>query len=380
MSFRDFVVPYYEARLQHYERLDLHRCSEGELLGAAAEASALRKFLADLVEEGYADTAALITDRTDAAGRLQRFLSGALEILGPPPERERFYLMRKPVHVEIPSADKAFAGASEVSLHDYLEDLKTRPAGPVDISDCFDDPRQMRDWQDKTARVMVEMAGFLRWIDDWLAARPGMVPVPLLRDTLLIYLGLTWLGRQPLPLFISRAFADTWGSDHRIHNALADVVYRVLLEESACSLATMRRCFAEQLRGDPDVVPAAFIRACRHQLASLDVVGSPVFIESGVQGTFILSLLTLSDPAADILLYTTLPWLYDTYAPVVYQRNYNYLREMETILAHDHLFRFSAWRNGMTYVTESTDDRIRCLAAYEIHVFKHLVTQEFNAG
>ena len=54
----------------------------------------------------------------------------------------------------------------------------------------------MRRWQDKTALLMTEMAGFLRWLDDWLAARPGTVPVPLLRDTLLIHLGLTWLGRQ----------------------------------------------------------------------------------------------------------------------------------------------------------------------------------------
>ena len=166
---------------------------------------------------------------------------------------------------------------------------------------------------------MAEMTGFLRWIDDWLAARPGMIPVPLLRDTLLIYLGLTWLGRQALPLFVSRTFADTWGDDHRIHETLADVIYRVLLEQGACSLATMRQRFAEQLRDVPDVVSVPFMHACRQQLAALDGGGPPAFIESGVQGTFILPLLALSDPAAGMLLYTTVPWLYDTYAPIVYQ-------------------------------------------------------------
>ena len=45
-----------------------------------------------------------------------------------------------------------------------------------------------------------------------------------------------------------------------------------------------------------------------------------------------------------MLLYTTVPWLYDAYAPAVYQQNYNYLREMETIVARDHLSRFGAWR------------------------------------
>ena len=76
-----------------------------------------------------------------------------------------------------------------------------------------------------------------------------------------------------------------------------------------------------------------------------------------------------------MLLYTTVPWLYGTYAPSVYQPNYNYLREMETIVAHDHLFRFSAWRNGKVYVVESTDDRIRHLAMYEIRLFRQLVME-----
>lgn len=79
-------MPYYEARLKHYEGLDPGRCGERELL-------------ADLVEEGYTDTAALLWDRTGAAGRLQRFLGVTLEILGPPPERQRFYLIREPVRV-----------------------------------------------------------------------------------------------------------------------------------------------------------------------------------------------------------------------------------------------------------------------------------------
>lgn len=217
------------------------------------------------------------------------------------------------------------------------------------------------------------MAGFLRWIDDRLRARPDRVPVPLLRDTLLIYLGLTWLGRHPLPVFISRAFANTWNTNHPIHETLADIVYRVLLERGACSLATMRRRYAELLQGHPGVVPAPFMQACREQLASLGDGRAPAFIESGAQGTFILPLLALSGPSAGMLLYTTVPWLYRTYAPSVYQPNYNYLREMETIVAHDHLFRFSAWRNGRVYVVESTDGRMRRLAAYEIRLFRQLV-------
>ena len=244
MSFWAFIVPYYEGRLQHYEGLDLGRCAEGELLAAAREASALRKFIADLVEEGYTDTAALLGDGIGAAVRLRRFLGAALEVLGPPAERERFYLIPEAVRLQIPPTAEAFAGAPEISLHDYMDQLKALSSDPIDISGCFDDPRRMRRWEHKTAQVMAEMVGFLRWIDDRLRACPVMVPVPLLRDTLLVHLGLTWLGRQPLPVFISRTFANTWSTAHPIHETLADVVYRVLLEQGSCSLETMRRRFA----------------------------------------------------------------------------------------------------------------------------------------
>ena len=371
MSFLAFMVPYNEARLQHVEGLDLASCGEKELLAAAREASALRKFLADLVEEGYTDTAALLGDRTDAAGRLQRFLGAAFDILGPPPERERFYLVPEPAGIGIAPAGSAFNAAPETRLDDYLDDLNARSYAAADISDCFDDPGQMRRWQHKTTRVMTEMAGFLRWIDERLRARPGRIPVPMLRDTLLVYLGLAWLGRQPLPVLISRAFANAWATDHPIHEALADVVYRVLLEQGTCDFATLRRCFARHLLDPPGVVPSTFLRACREQLAPLDAGGAPLFIESGVQGTFILSLLALSGPSAGMLLYTTAPWLYGTYASMVYQPNYNFLREMETVVAHDH--RFSAWRDGRVYVVESTDERMRRLAMYEIGLFRRLV-------
>ena len=52
MSFVAFIAPYYAERLHFYERLDLTRCPEAELLDVAGEASALHKFLTDILEEG----------------------------------------------------------------------------------------------------------------------------------------------------------------------------------------------------------------------------------------------------------------------------------------------------------------------------------------
>ena len=53
MSFFTFVAHYYAERLHAYEHLDLTRCSAAELLDLAGEASALHKFLTDILEEGY---------------------------------------------------------------------------------------------------------------------------------------------------------------------------------------------------------------------------------------------------------------------------------------------------------------------------------------
>jgi hypothetical protein len=73
VSFSAFIAQYYEERLHAYERLDLARCAEAELLDIAGEASALHKSLTDLLEEGYPATVNRLIEQTDAMHRLQIF-------------------------------------------------------------------------------------------------------------------------------------------------------------------------------------------------------------------------------------------------------------------------------------------------------------------
>ena len=84
MSFSAFITPYYAERLHAYEHLDLKQCSEAELLDVAGEASALHKFLTDILEEGYTATVNRLVGQIDAINRLQRFLSLVLQHLGGP--------------------------------------------------------------------------------------------------------------------------------------------------------------------------------------------------------------------------------------------------------------------------------------------------------
>src|SRR5262252_5463458 len=59
--------------------------------------------------------------------------------------------------------------------------------------------------------------------------------------------------------------------------------------------------------------------------------------------------------------------------PIVFQKNYHYLREMETIVAHDHLFRLKTVQDGTVLVEETTNATAQCLALYEIQTFKAMV-------
>ena len=377
MSFVAFVAQYYAERLHWYERLDLTRYTETALLDVAGEASALHKFLIDILEEGYTTTVNRLVGQTDAINRLQRFLSTVLQHLGGPSERERFYLF--PDLIPLPQlTTETFAGGAMFELQAYLDRLDHLSDDPVDIAPCFEHVDQQQHWQAKTQVLMTEMVAFLHWICARLAQPVPEVPVPLLRDTLLIHLGLTWLRRSSVPvpaskpLMIGRKFADLCGNGRDIHGALGNVIYRILMDDHPHDLATLQRHFATAVHADP-AIPASFTQACRDYLATLALDGTPLFIESGVQGTFPLFLLSLIDNTGDMVFYTTTPWLYPTYAPVVFQKNYHYLREMETIVAHDHLFQLKTMQDGKVFVEETTNEVVHRLALYEIQTFKAML-------
>ena len=163
MSFFAFVAQYYEERLHFYERLDLTRCSEAELLDIAGEASALHKFLTDILEEGYTTTVNRLVGQTDAINRLQQFLSTVLQHLGGPSERERFYLF--PDLIPLPQlTTETFAGGATFELQAYLDRLDHQSDQPVDIAPCFEHADQQQRWQAKTQVLMTEMVAFLHWI------------------------------------------------------------------------------------------------------------------------------------------------------------------------------------------------------------------------
>jgi hypothetical protein len=160
VSFVAFVTQYYTERLHAYEHLDLKRYSEAELLDVAGEASALHKFLTDILEEGYTTTVNRLVGQINAMHRLQRFLSTVLRHLGEPSERERFYLFPDPIPLP-PLTTETFAGGATFELQAYLDRLDHQANQAVDITLYFECADQQQRWQAKTQVLMTEMVAFL---------------------------------------------------------------------------------------------------------------------------------------------------------------------------------------------------------------------------
>ena len=81
-----------------------------------------------------------------------------------------------------------------------------------------------------------------------------------------------------------------------------------------------------------------------------------------------------------MIFYTTTPWLYPAYAPIVFQKNYNCWREIETIVAHEHLFQLKTVQDGKVLVEETTNEAVRNLALYEIQTFKTMSRRWLTPG
>ncbi len=378
----EFLIEYYTAFLAKTDKLDIQQCTTDELRNQAAEASALRKLLLDYIEEGYTKLTTQLQDNTNALERLQAFLEAALAKLGTATEQALFYL--SPETFDFSNIQRTeFIPGDSFELHDYLQHLSKQSEQSVDITSCFDNLQEMQAWQRKTAIAMQELLNFLAWIVTYQKQQPERVPVALLRDTLLIYFGLHWLheARQipkaPVPLFLSRKFISALSNSEKTYFTLVSfTLYKILLETKPCDLSTLRQKFVQQASIHTDI-SSVFRHSSQEYLESLQLDAPPLLLETGLNGTFPLWVLTLTRNQGDFLLYTTAPWLYNIYQDIIFRKNYNYLRDLETIVIHDQLFQFDTYQTGRVSIRENRQTAIRQLALYELNTFRCLFNQQF---
>ena len=379
-----FLTKYYLTKLEIYEQFDYKNCSKDELFKLASRASSLRKMLLDFIEEEYTEFIKELVQKTDAINRLGQILEIALKQLGGGTERDYFYLYPKPIHIKA-LEEGNFGYGKYFELSEYLDLLDKRSENTINIASCFENAVQMQHWKEKTKILMLEMVDFLFWIVAQLQQHPKSVPVPLLRDTLLIYYGLVFLNRNgasvchPKPIFISRKFIKTYFGSEDIYLTLSsELLYDILYDKNKCSLNTLRQEFATHAYIN-EKIPKSFIELSSNYMDSLNLEGSPILIETGLHGTFPLWLLTINKNIGNFVLYNTVPWLYSTYQDIVFRKNCNYLRDIETIVLHDHLIQFKEYQdNGQVIIEETNNPSIKALALFELHLFKKLLKERMN--
>jgi len=66
------------------------------------------------------------------------------------------------------------------------------------------------------------------------------------------------------------------------------------------------------------------------------------------------------------------------YKGIIFRSNYNYLREMETLVCQNHLFDFHSYAQGQVQVKEFLDPKIQTLAQYELLLFREEYASNFQ--
>ena len=83
-----------------------------------------------------------------------------------------------------------------------------------------------------------------------------------------------------------------------------------------------------------------------------------IVIESGYMGTIPMMLKALDD-RVDFRLFTTAPFLYETYQDRIFCRNYEDIRRFETLYSQDLFMRYSSYRSRKFYVNVSVEESVR---------------------
>lgn len=325
------------------------------------EATTIRKVLDDYISEGYAEYVKAALKPGNAGVRLDALLRNA------PCSEDG------PLAMDGGQLGLLFMAGASWELPDYLKNLSQLDELP-EIERHFPDDDAAKRWKEQTERVLKEMAAYLDWVLTALDQTDSQ-PVMLLRDALLIHLGLQWKGKHsPKALIFNRAFTNAYGEFEEIYEILIyEALYKSLVESDALlSVAELRRRYRkEALAG---VLPKEFVVDTRRQLDALNLERKPMFVESGVNGTFPLWLLSHFGDDGGMLLYNTVPWLYEIYDRIAF-RGYEFLRDVETVVSHNWLFQLDldGPKAVPSRIRQTTDARTLDLAHYEIVTFRRMV-------
>ena len=315
MGFISFNENYYRGKLEEYENKVL---SGADIL----EAKQLLKVLDDLTDEGYTN----LNNRMEADFSCLTRLRAVLRQCGEVPF---------PIDHEKLS-DTAY-GKNDYELEELLGALT----------------EEAKDHGSVSANPFLEE---MHRYCEWIGYEEDTAYVFLMRDALLPYVFFSSRGRDGIyPWLISRRFLEDITETEDVDDDIRLPLYEAL--ESG------------HVRFDE------YSAYCKERILSvigdhpklktilLDLLGSVrqdriIVIESGYMGTIPMMLKALDD-RVDFRMFTTAPYLYETYRDRIFCRNYEDIRRFETLYSQDLFMRYSSYRGGKFYVNVSTDGAVK---------------------
>lgn len=325
MGFLSFNERYYERKLKEFENRDL---SEDDIY----EVKQLLKVLDDLADEGYTN----LNNHMEADFSCLTRLRGILLNYG-----------EKPFPVDHDRVPDTTYGREEYGLEGILNKFSK---ASFEYCGTSDDP------------LLVEMRKYSEWIE----YGEDTAYIFLLRDALLPYMFFNSRKRSNIyPWLISRRFLEDITKTENMDDDIRLPLYEAL-EEGYTAFDDFSGYCKKRIASVLD--ERAELKAVLLELLGSIKHDKIMVIESGYMGTVPMMLKALDD-RVDFRLYTTAPFLYETYKEKIFCRKYEDLRKFETVYSQDHLLRYSSYCNGKFYVNESLDNTVLDKALAEINAF-----------
>ena len=325
MGFISFNEKYYRDRLEVFENKTL---SNQDIY----EAKQLLKVLDDLADEGY----------TNLNYRMEKdFLC-----------LTRFRNLLKD------------AGAFPFKIHNKILMNVSYSNQEYELNNLIDELIESEEQVDYTSKN-----SFMKRIykySEWIGYEQGTAYIFLLRDTLLPYVYFRARHyKNVYPWLISRKFLEDIVSAENVDDDIRLPIYEALemgyVEfKDFCGFCKEKMLYI--LNNHIELK-----RILLKLLASIRT-NKIVVVESGYAGTIPMMLKGLDDRVS-FKLYTTAPFLYETYKQHIFCHRYEDMREFETSYSQDQLFRYSSYRDGKFYVNISEDEEVKRRALEEIKYF-----------
>ena len=325
MGFISFNENYYRTKLEECENTIL---SDSDIYTVKQ----LLKVLDDLTDEGYTNLNEQMEADFSCLTRLRNILRKSNE---------------DPFPIDHERLSDTIYSKEEYELEELLANLVVESVNNNDTS---------------TNQFLEEIHSYAEWIG-W---EKDTAYVFLMRDALLPYAFFGGRKRDNIyPWLISRRFLEDIAKTEYVDDDIRLPLYEAL-ESGHADLDSYAAYCKERILSVLNRYP-------KLKTILTDLLGSVkqnkiIVIESGYMGTIPIMLKAL-DNRVDFKMFTTAPFLYETYQGKIFCQKYEEVRKFETLYSQDLLLQYSSFHDGKFYVKVSEDKLVRDRSLSEIRKF-----------